>query len=52
MHNQKQADLVIPATPLVTSSSEVNPRLSLPAVEIDPTKSRCNLPTTLQYNQV
>lgn len=49
---QKLTDLVIPATSVVTSTSEVNTQLTFPSVEIDQTKSRCNPSTTLQYNQV
>lgn len=52
LHKQKKTNLVIPAAPLVTSStSEVNNRLLLPPIEIDLKNSRCN-PSTLQYNQV
>lgn len=51
LQNQRQADLNIPAAiPLVTSTSEVNTQLSLPAVEIDFAKSKTS--ATLQYNQV
>ncbi|XP_025409673.1 cyclic AMP-dependent transcription factor ATF-6 alpha isoform X2 [Sipha flava] len=53
LQKQKQADLRISTVPLVSStSSEVNTRLSLPVVEVDPIKSRCNSSTTLQYNQI
>lgn len=52
LHKQKHVDLVIPAAPLVSSTSEVNTRLTYPTVEIDLTKSRCNSSSTLQYNQV
>jgi len=47
-HKQKQAK---PAVPPVTSTPEVNTRLSLSAVEVDLNKSRCNS-ANLQYNQV
>lgn len=51
LHKQKQTNLVIPTVPIVTSTSEINTRLSMSAVEIDTKKSRYS-PTTLQYNQV
>jgi len=50
---QKQVDLNVPAAiPLVTSTTEVNTQLTLPAVEIDIAKSKNYSTTTLQYNQV
>ncbi|XP_022169788.1 cyclic AMP-dependent transcription factor ATF-6 alpha isoform X1 [Myzus persicae] len=49
---QRQVDLNMPAAvPLVTSTTEVNTQLTLPAVEIDLAKSK-NSTTTLQYNQL
>ncbi|XP_025190465.1 cyclic AMP-dependent transcription factor ATF-6 alpha isoform X2 [Melanaphis sacchari] len=52
LQKQKQIDLNIPtATPLVSSTSEVNTQLTLPVVEIDSAKSK-NSTTTLQYNQL
>lgn len=52
LHKQKQVDLVTPTSPLVTSTSEINSRLTFPSVKIDLTKSRCNSSTTLEYNQI
>lgn len=52
IQKQKQTDLVIPSASIVTSTSEVNTRFTLPTVEIDLSKSKCNPSTTLQYNQV
>lgn len=43
--NQKQADLFIPATTLITSSSKVSPGHSLPEVKIYTTESKCNIST-------
>lgn len=50
LYKQKPSDLVIPAS--VRSKPELNNQLSLPNVEIDLTKSRCNSSVFLPYNQV
>lgn len=51
LNKQKKTNLVIPAAPLITSTTEVNGRLLLPPIEIDVKNSGSN-PSTLQYNQV
>ncbi|XP_050538634.1 cyclic AMP-dependent transcription factor ATF-6 alpha isoform X2 [Daktulosphaira vitifoliae] len=45
-------ELNILSTPLVTSTTDINPRLSFPAVDIDLTKTRSHSPNTLNYNQL
>ncbi|XP_050424739.1 cyclic AMP-dependent transcription factor ATF-6 alpha isoform X2 [Adelges cooleyi] len=45
-----QPESAIPTAPLVTSTSDISSRLSIPRVDL--TTTRSHSPTTLQYNQI